>query len=81
MKVNVLFFSVLRDLVGTDSLEVESDGGTTLGELLSSLEETIPGLAAWKGRLLLAVNGEYAEGATVLGDGDEIALMPPVQGG
>jgi molybdopterin converting factor small subunit len=31
--------------------------------------------------MLIAVNCEYADGTTVLQDGDELALMPPVQGG
>ena len=81
MKVNVLFFSVLRDLFGTDSLELELDAGASLADLVATLQTRFPGLVAWQGRLLLAVNGEYADGTTVLGGGDEIALMPPVQGG
>ena len=29
----------------------------------------------------IAVNKEYSDGSTVLSDGDEVALIPPVQGG
>jgi molybdopterin converting factor subunit 1 len=80
MKVEVLFFSVLRDIAGTDRLDWEAEVAT-LGELVASLTEGFPGLAGWQGRLLLAVNGEYADPATPLSSGDEVALMPPVQGG
>jgi molybdopterin converting factor small subunit len=45
------------------------------------LEACYPGLEGWKGSLLLAVNGEYADRATRIAAGDEVALMPPVQGG
>lgn len=82
MRVKVLFFSVLRDVVGADRLDREvPEGGARLGDLVVSLAEDYPGLAAWQGRLLLAVNENYADAGTELRDGDEIALMPPVQGG
>lgn len=81
MKVTVLFFSVLREIAGTDRIEWEIFAGATLGELVADLESRYPGLAAWEGRLLLAVNGEYADRAKPIADGDEVALMPPVQGG
>jgi molybdopterin converting factor subunit 1 len=81
MTVKVLFFSVLRDLAGTDQLVLELPLPSTLGEAVSRLGQRFPSLAAWDGRLLLAVNGDYADRSVVLADGDEVALMPPVQGG
>ena len=81
MTVKVLFFSLLRDLSGTDRLALELPAPSTLGEAVARIGKRFPSLAAWEGRLLLAVNGEYADRATVLADGDEVALMPPVQGG
>ena len=81
MTVKVLFFSLLRDLAGTDQLALELSASATLGDAVERLRERFPSLAAWDGRLLLAVNGAYAKRAASLADGDEIALMPPVQGG
>lgn len=82
MKVTALFFSVLRDLSRSERLELDLPPGlSTLGDLVALLGEQLPTLAAWEGRLLLAVNGEYAELSTKLSEGDEVALMPPVQGG
>jgi molybdopterin converting factor subunit 1 len=83
MKVTVLFFSVLREIAGTDRLEwpLDDEGLATVGELVAALEARYPGLEGWKGSLLLAVNGEYADRATRIAAGDEVALMPPVQGG
>jgi molybdopterin converting factor subunit 1 len=83
MKVTVLFFSVLREIAGTDRLEwpLDDEGVATVGELVAALEACYPGLEGWKGSLLLAVNGEYADRATRIAAGDEVALMPPVQGG
>lgn len=81
MKVRVLFFSVLRDLAGTDQREVEFRPGDRLDEVLNRLMSDYPALSNWEGRLLLAVNQEFAGPETALSPGDEIALMPPVQGG
>jgi len=81
MTVRVLFFSLLRDLAGTDRLALELPAPSNLGDAVALLRERFPSLGAWEGRLLLAVNGEYADRATELADGDEVAVMPPVQGG
>lgn len=82
MKVNVLFFSVLRDIVGQGSREwtIESDS-VDVASLLQEVYGTYEGLSEWDGRLLIAVNCEYADRDQKLADGDEVALMPPVQGG
>ena len=82
MKVTLLFFSVLRDIVGADRLERDWPvGGAPLGDLVAAVRDEFPGLGAWEGRMLLAVNGEYADVSCQVYPGDEVALMPPVQGG
>jgi molybdopterin converting factor small subunit len=85
MKVRVLFFSVLRDLSGSEEQNIvvtpAGGGEATVGDLLDQIYADIPGMAAWDERLLLAVNAEFAGRDTLLGEGDEVALMPPVQGG
>ena len=84
IQVKVLFFSVLRDLAGGEpiTLSLESAGGVpALRDLLAVLYETHPALEKWDNSLLLAVNAEFATRDALLNEGDEIALMPPVQGG
>jgi molybdopterin converting factor subunit 1 len=84
IQVNVLFFSVLRDLAGGEriTLSLESaECAPALRDLLAVLYETHPALEKWDNSLLLAVNAEFATRDTLLNEGDEIALMPPVQGG
>ncbi|MGI8604902.1 MAG: MoaD/ThiS family protein [Verrucomicrobiales bacterium] len=84
--IRVLFFSAVRDAVGglqetTVNLKRDLPSGVVLGDLIAWLEEKFPKLEGWRGRLLLAVDQEYAEPSTSLRPGQEIALMPPVQGG
>jgi molybdopterin converting factor small subunit len=85
MQVKVLFFSVLRDLVGAgqiiQSIELPEGAPATIRDLLSALYSAHPALESWDNSLLLAVNAEFATRDTPLSEGDEIALMPPVQGG
>jgi len=82
MTIKLLFFSLLRDLAGTDELNFPlREGVSTVGGLLEELYAQFEGLASWDAKLLVAVNCEYASRDTEIKDGDEVALMPPVQGG
>ena len=81
MQIRVLFFGVLKDLVGRSSDTVELPAGARVSELLlrytrhfTRLEDMLPSLA-------LSVNQEYSHGDQMLKDGDEVALLPPVSGG
>ncbi len=83
MKVRVLFFSVLRDITGTDEVEWELPAAaSSLADLLGEIEARWPRLRDWAGSMLLAVDQSYVRrDAATLHDGAEVALMPPVQGG
>ncbi len=81
MKIRVLFFGVLKDLVGRSVDTVELPAGARVDDLLSRytrhftrIEDMLPSLA-------LSVNQEYSQGNQLLHDGDEVALLPPVSGG
>ncbi len=81
MKVKLLFFASCRDIVGEKEMDFEVSSNANLGELKRILGGSYPRLGAMGGILSLAVNAEYANDATILQDGDEIAFIPPVSGG
>ncbi len=81
MKLRVLFFSVLRDITGTDEIVLELPAGSTMADLLLQVESRWPKLRDWQNSLLLALDQTYVKRDTVLHDGAEVAIMPPVQGG
>ena len=81
MKVEVQFFSRLRDLAGGSKLDLDLPEGHTLADLLARLYTDHPGLRPWDAHLLLAVGLDYAARSQVLRDGDVVSVMPPVQGG
>lgn len=81
MKLRVLFFSVLRDITGTDEISVEVPAGATMAALLEQVEARWPKIRDWQSSLLLALDQTYVKRDALLHDGGEVALMPPVQGG
>jgi MoaD family protein len=81
VKVHVQFFSRLRDLAGTSSTEVEVSDGTSAADLLQVLYSRTPALRDWDKSILVAAGVEFVERDYALKPGDEISIMPPVQGG
>lgn len=79
--VVVRLFSRAQDAVGDASLRLEIADGETVRSLLDRLDAAYPALAPFRASLLVAVNFEYVPPDRALAPGDEIALIPPVQGG
>ncbi len=81
MQVTTLLFAQLREAAGRSSVEVDLAEGSTVQDLLSALESTLPSLASMAGATAVAVNQAYVGRDAGLADGDEVALIPPVAGG
>jgi molybdopterin converting factor subunit 1 len=81
MLVKVLFFGVLKDLVGKAEEWREVAPGTTLGNLFASYSQRYETLEGRRPSILFARNQEFATPDTALCDEDEVAFLPPVSGG
>jgi molybdopterin converting factor subunit 1 len=81
MKVRLLFFAVLRDITGRSEAEIEVEEGTRPADLWQSLRSAHIELAGYPTPPLTAINESYADPATLLREGDELAFIPPVAGG
>ncbi|HSY93448.1 MAG TPA: MoaD/ThiS family protein, partial [Candidatus Binatus sp.] len=81
MRVRVLFFGMLKDMVGKPVDAIDLPNGSSVREVLSYYEERIPRLKDSLPSLALAVNQQYAGPDTKLNADDEVALLPPVSGG
>jgi molybdopterin synthase catalytic subunit len=81
VRVEILYFAVLRERVGKDRESLELPDGADVGAARSALAARHPAVAALLPRVQTAVNRTIAKDATVLADGDEVALLPPVAGG
>jgi MoaD family protein len=81
MKVRVQFYAQLRDLVGIRELEIEIPQDATVRELLENIYAQKPGLRAHDKSILIGAGLEFVDRNYNLKSGEEIAIMPPVQGG
>ena len=81
MTVRICLFAVLRDRAGIGETALTLPDGATAASAASSLIDQFPALRDAVPRVMFAVNQEYAGPDTVLKDGDELALIPPVSGG
>ena len=81
MRVRVLLFAGLREAVGKKEFFLELKDDSSLKELLAEIQEEIPVLDRYRGRLVVAVNQRRSPEETLLQEGDEVALLPPISGG
>jgi molybdopterin converting factor subunit 1 len=81
MRVTVRLFARLRDIAGTSELARDVAPGATIGDLWRQLAGEFPELAQYERSISSAVNADYAKMSQVVGEGDEVAFLPPVSGG
>ena len=81
MKVRVQFFSRLKDLVREPEAEYEIAAGSSVDDLLAQLYAYSPPLREWDSSILIGAGVEFVGRDYVLQPNDEIAIMPPLQGG
>jgi sulfur-carrier protein len=83
--LTILYFAWLRERTGTGQESVVPPTGVgTVSELIAWLVQRSPGYAsafANRRAVRCAVNQEFADPATRIGPGDEVAFFPPVTGG
>ena len=76
MQIRVRLFAALRERAGIAERQLELAEGASVADVWRELKlgDEPPGIA-------YARNREYASRDTMLADGDEVALIPPVSGG
>ncbi len=81
MRIRVRLFAIQRELTGTRELPLELPDGASIADAWTALVELHPVLAPGRDSVRFARNGAYADLDTGLGEGDELAIIPPVSGG
>jgi MoaE-MoaD fusion protein len=81
IRVRVRLFAIQRELAGTREVTADLPAGATVADAWAALVALHPTLAPGRASVRFARNGDYADAATPLADGDEVAMIPPVSGG
>lgn len=81
MRVKVLFFGVLKEIVGAPEQWLEIAPNSTIGSVFAAYSERFETLRGKRPSILFARNREFTTAETVLAENDEVAFLPPVSGG
>jgi len=81
MKVCLRLFAGLREAVGSRSLSLELNEGSTVAALMERLAIDYPAIEAMLPSVVCAIDDEYVATDERLREGAEVALIPPVSGG
>lgn len=72
---------MLKDATGVEQADLELPEGATAEDAFAAAAARWPELAPRRKSIVIAVNQRYALPSDVLGEGDEVAFLPPVSGG
>ncbi len=81
MRVRVLFFGMLKEIVGHAAEDAEFPAGADLRAVFECYAARFPQMRQMAASIVVARNQEFAPLSTALADGDEVAFLPPVSGG
>ena len=81
MRVRVLFFGQLKDIVGVAAEDADLSEGARVEDLFERYGRRFPKLGEFRASIATSVNQEYAGWRASLANGDEVAFLPPVSGG
>lgn len=79
--VRVRFFARYAEIVGRSEAAMSVALPATVGDVVRRVREDFPGARALPERPLAAVNQHHVKLDARVGDGDEVALLPPIAGG
>jgi MoaE-MoaD fusion protein len=81
MRVRVLFFGRLKDIVGRAEDATDLPEGSRVEDVFARYRAYHPALDKLRPSLAASVNQELSEWAALVRAGDEVAFLPPVSGG
>ena len=79
--VTVKLFAAFGEAYGVSELTLELPPDTPMSQVLESSIAQYPQLEQWRDRTRFGLNLEFVSPDTILQDGDEVVLIPPVSGG
>jgi molybdopterin converting factor small subunit len=79
--MRVQFFSQLKEIVGAGEITLDLPDGTSVADLLARLYRDFPDLEKFDRNILVGAGLDFVARDHIIQPNDQIAIMPPVQGG
>lgn len=81
LHITIKLFAVYQEAYGVPELQWDMPVGATVMQVGDRLIAEHPELDRWRNLTRFGVNLQFVEPHTLLEDGDEVVLIPPVSGG
>lgn len=81
ISITIKLFAAYQEAFGQSELIWEVPRGITATEVCDRLIQDQPNLNCWRNVTRFGINLQFVPGSTLLRDGDELVLIPPVSGG
>ena len=81
MRINLIFYAILEESISAEPLLFEVKKGCTAEQVIGLLSQKYPKAATILRSTRLAHEDEYVSKKSVLTDGEQYCLIPPVSGG
>ncbi len=79
--VTLKLFAAYQEAYGVEALTLTVPANTPVRALLDRCIDQHPQLERWRDLTRFGVNLQFVEPDTIVQDGDEVVLIPPVSGG
>jgi len=79
--VTVKLFAAYQEAYGVEEIQQQFPPHTEVKAVLDSIVQEHPQLEQWREVTRFGVNLNFVSPETILEDGDEVVLIPPVSGG
>jgi molybdopterin synthase sulfur carrier subunit len=81
MQITVKLFALMREKAGTDTISLEVPAPAVLSQAVAVLVRQYPVLAPYIANTRFSLHMDFVDPETILAEGDELVLIPPVSGG
>jgi molybdopterin converting factor subunit 1 len=81
VRITILYFASVKDVTGIRMESIDLSKDTSIREMLSKISLIYPKLKHILNIIQISVNYKIVDLNTILKEGDEVALLPPISGG
>ena len=81
INITILYFAFIKELTGVKADTMKLPYGSTIHNMLTNVLNIHPQVNRFLKSVKVSVNYKVVDKNTILKDGDEVALLPPVSGG